>query len=104
MLILKGESGKGRIISEMLAKTNSICFTYSDYPVNCMTESYYVDSKNYSLDDLMLCITEHTETYPERYYDYFIIYTNNKEEELKDFIAWLKYVEYFSRNVLVTCR
>ena len=104
MLILKGDNGKGRIVTDLLVRTNSVCFTYGEYKVNSIDGSYFVDSKKYSLDDFMTCITEYTERYPERYYDYFVVYTNEKEENLKEFIAWLKYVEYFCRQIIVTCK
>ena len=89
MLIVKGKTRKSALAYIMLNETYSRCFVYNDSPV--INGAICLDSTEYSLEDFKECITEwHADdVYPDGYYDYLIIYTNQMEEELRDFIDWL---------------
>ena len=60
----------------------------------------------YTLDHLKLLVQEITEYQATKYqddYDYLIVYTNQKENDLKDFVDWLK-ITFTYRNIIVTCK
>lgn len=107
MQILKGNNGKSVTVHHILNSTHSTCVVY-DTGWTPSFECYFVDSK----EDTIKQLKEWIESYIKKlekatiHFDYFIIYTNNSEIELKEFIYWLddnkdrlKAVE-----VLVTCR
>ena len=102
MLILKGENGKSGVIDIILDSTISTCFVYYDYPLGAFKNSIWLDSRQYTLEHLKLCMTQEITKYKE-YYDYLIIYTNQKESDLKDFIDWLK-MTFTYRNIIVACK
>ena len=89
MLIVKGKNGKSVLVNVISDITHSICFEYHDYPV--FYNSYCVDSEEYYLSEFIECIEEEFNDLMEdgKHYDYLIIYTNKKEEELKELIDWL---------------
>lgn len=89
MLILKGNSGKSVLANIILSETYSRSFEYNDYPV--MHGSVCLDSTKHSLEDFKECIVEwhNNNVYPDEHLDYLIIYTNQSEESLTDFIDWL---------------
>ena len=103
MLILKGDCGKARAVDILLDKTDSICFVYHDYPL--IWNSICLNSLEYSLEDLKECIFDEFKASSNNY-DYMIIYTNKKEEDLKDFITWLNNTvwAYFCRDIIITCK
>ena len=102
MLILKGENGKSRVVDIILDSTISACFVYDDYPLVAFKNSIWLDSRQYSLEHLKLCMVQEITRYKE-YYDYLIVYTNQKERDLKDFIDWLK-MTFTHMNVIVACK
>ena len=77
MIILKGENGKSKIIDIILDLTISDCFVYNDYPIATFKDSIWLDSRQYSLEHLKLCMVQEITIYKD-YYDYLIIYTNEK--------------------------
>lgn len=89
MLIIKGNSDKNVLATIILSETYSRCFVYDDYPL--IYGSISLDSTKHSLEDFKECLTEfHTDNvYPDEHFDYLIIYTNQSEESLTDFIDWL---------------
>jgi hypothetical protein len=105
MLIVKGKTQKSVLANILLDKTNSVCFQYYDSPV--IWDSICVDSNEYSLCDFMECIAgEFQEVNDDNHYDYLIIYTNEYEEVLRDFIDWLdkSVCKYFCKDILVMCK
>ena len=106
MLILKGDLGKSRVIDILMDNTNSICFVYYGHPFSF--DAFYLDSREYSLEDFLECIfngMKHAVT-NDKYYDYLLIYTNQNEEDLQDIINWLDNYKYEipCRDVIVTCK
>lgn len=108
MLIIKGENQKSVLANILMNETNSICFEYYNSPV--VIHSVYVDSSKYSLENFIECVAEelkriNAHTY-NTHYDYLIIYTNKKEEDLKELIDWLKEHRWriFCRNILIMCK
>ena len=109
MLIIKGESRKSVLANILMDKTNSICFQYYDYPV--IFDSICVDSTEYSLENFFECIKEEFDGYSEydldtKHYTYLIIYTNEKEEDLKDIIEWINGYRWRipCNDILVMCK
>lgn len=106
MLILKGNAGKSRIIDILMSKTNSACFVYNDYPL--IYKSISVDSSQYSIDDFVECISDTMKDYivNDEHYQYLLIYTNQKEEDLR------KLTDYFDKykwmipfvDIIITCK
>lgn len=105
MLIVKGESGKSILANIILEHTDSKCFIYNDYPL--IYNSVCLDSTKYPLSDLKQCIKDchPDDMYSDDYYDYLIVYTNQKEEDLAEFIDWLHSQKHLFRykNALVMC-
>ena len=106
MLIVKGEVGKSVLAQILKNNTKSLCFEYHDYPVSY--DSYYVDSEVYSLYDFIEYMAEtFEELNADRvHYDYLIIYTNEKEKDLKVLIDWLNEHRWrvFCRGIIVMCK
>lgn len=106
MLILKGNSGKSRVINMLMNQTNSICFMYYDTP--CIWNSICIDNREASLEDFLKyisnAITE--EAVNDRHYDFLIIYTNEYEEDLKEILNWLdeRRWDISCRDIVVTCK
>ena len=105
MQILKGNIFKSVTVQNLLSTTKSYCMVYFD--VQLPFEAYYVNSKVATLEQLKYYLYEYL-IYkdPNISYDYFILYTHNTEEELKDIIEYIKKNEYkFNcRCFLITCR
>lgn len=99
MMILKGESGKSRVVDIILDGTNSVCFVYNDYSL--FENSIWLDSRMYILEHLKLCIVQEIVKYED--YDYLVIYTNQTESNLKDFIEWLR-MTFTYKKFIVTCK
>ena len=92
MQILKGNIYKSVTVQNLLSITKSYC---------------YVNSKVATLEQLKSYLYEHVNHKdPNIFYDYFILYTHNTEEELKDIIEYIKKNEYkFNcKCFLITCR
>ena len=106
MLIVKGDNQKSALANILMNKTKSICFQYYDMPV--IWNSICVDSKEYSLKEFIECISDEFEflKYDDTYYDYVIIYTNEKEEDLKELVNWLKNNKWKIRccDIMVMCK
>ena len=106
MLLIKGDKGKSSFINNVLG--NNLYFVYCDYPINI--DGYWVSSLNHSIDEfkdfIKAYVHEEDKTCKENLYDYLIIYTNESEENLKDFISWLKDNErwFLCRNTLIACK
>ena len=104
MQILKGV-GKSYTISYLLKYADCTFFEYTSCPI--FNEGYFIDSNEYSLHDLMDCIREDYEAvYEDGHLEYLIIYTNEKEEDLKQYIDYIKKNEslYDFTEILITCR
>lgn len=99
MMILKRESGKSRVVDIILDGTNSVCFVYNDYSL--FENSIWLDSRMYILEHLKLCIVQEIVKYED--YDYLVIYTNQTESNLKDFIEWLR-MTFTYKKFIVTCK
>lgn len=103
MQILKG-TGKSYTILHILNDTKCACVEYYDQPL--FDGSIFLDKRKYPLRTLMDCIREEYEdVFEDNHMEYLIIYTNEKEEDLKP------YIDYLNRNrslydfteILITC-
>lgn len=108
MLILKGEIGKSRVVENIINNTNACCFIYDKDFVWSIPNSYRIDSNECSLVSFIneLSFFIESDCKKDITYDYFIIYTNETEANLFDFIEWLKRNEkrFSSMCLLLTCR
>ena len=106
MLILKGDNGKSVLANIILEYTDSRCFIYNDYPL--IYNSVCLDSTKYPLSDLKQCIKDwHPDDMcSDDCYDYLIVYTNQKEEDLADFIDWLRknVHSFYCKDIIVMCK
>lgn len=106
MLIVKGKSQKSVLAQILVHHTQSICFEYYDYPI--MYFSICVDRNEHSLSEFIECIAENLKALnaDKRHYDYLIIYTNEKEEDLKELIDWLNDNRWrvFCKDIMVMCK
>lgn len=109
VFILKGNIGKSIIIEE-LNTIYSDCISYCDYTPYFSLPFTYINSLDYSLSDLFEAIKKYLIEYKQDSshflsYDYFFLYTNNTEEELKEIILWIKENAFIipHRNVIVCC-
>lgn len=106
MLILKGNEGKSRVADLILHNTNSVCIVYNDYPL--IFDSIGVDSTQYSLNDLIECISEEMKDaiINDRHYDYLIVYTNQNEGNLSGLINWLDKYKWKipCLGIILTCK
>ena len=102
MLIVKGRNGKSVLVQILADHTESICFEYHDYPV--MYGSYCIDSEIYSLSDFIDFIKEFDDD--KEHYDYLIIYTNEKEDSLKELIDFLNKhkLNISHKDIIVMCK
>lgn len=97
MLIVKGENAKSCLANTLMQNTKSICFQYYDAPV--VWNSFIVDNTIYSLDNFIKFIEGILKGVKTRY-DYLIIYTNEKERDLKKLFDWLN--DYVPKEPLLT--
>jgi len=105
MQILKGDRLKSVTVESILRSTNSYCYVY--YDTVLPFENYYVNSKYATLSQFQGYLQENIDNKnPKVRHDYFIIYTNNTEEELSELIQWLdgKESDFNCRCILVTCK
>lgn len=106
MLIVKGKNKKSILANILLNKTKSICFQYYNTPV--IFNSICVDNGEYSLGNFIECIAEELKKVnaDRTHYDYLIIYTNEKEEDLKELIDWLNGHKWriLCNDILVMCK
>lgn len=106
MLIIKGKNQKSVLVNILMDATKSLCFEYHDYPV--FYNSYCVDSEEYSLFEFIEFMAEtFKELNADRvHYDYLIVYTNKKEEDLKELVDWLDKHRWrvFCRDIIVMCK
>lgn len=106
MLILKGNVGKSRVIDILMSQTNSVCFVYNDYPL--INESICVDSTQYGIEGLIACVSHTMKDYivNDKHYNYLLIYTNQKEEDLQKLTDWIERYkwEFPVRGIIVTCK
>ena len=106
MLIVKGETQKSILANILMDNTKSICFQYYDMPV--IHDSICVDSNEYSLRDFIECIAKELlriNAY-KVHYDYLIVYTNEKEENINELVEWLNKHRWrvFCKDILVMCK
>lgn len=100
MLILKGDNGKSRVVETILKNTKSICFIYYDEQIPL--EGIWVDSSQYSIEELREGVVEYLEK-DNTHYEYVILYTNLPEEKI-NMIPWSKWIGWICKNVIVTCK
>ena len=104
MLILKGKTMKSDILNSIAQSRKCICFEYHDNPV-CF-ESFFVDSSKYTFDDLLNEIDFVFEkNFYDTYFDYLLIYTNEKEDDVKRHSKWLEDDRQVlrCREIIITC-
>lgn len=106
MLIVKGNCGKSRVVDIIASRTNSVCLVYGFYTF--IFGSFQIDSRHYSLDDFLKLISKTSQEAiaNDEFYDYLIIYTNEREEDLREIINWLednKWNMHF-RDIILTCK
>lgn len=105
--ILKGKSGKSRTVDDLLKNTESICYVYYDLSLPLYGYSKFVNSHKHSLNDLKEAIMlDNDKQNYDSFLDYFIIYTNNTENELQEFLQWLELFEHQinANTIIVTCK
>lgn len=108
VLVLKGNSGKSVVTGLIHNNTNNIYIEYYDRSV--MFDCWWLDNREYSLDNLRECIEETLEeernTNPDKIYDYLIVYTNEKEQDLEELIGWMKSYKSPAHccMALITCK
>jgi hypothetical protein len=105
MQILKGQILKSITVESILNSTNSYCVVYHE--IQLPFDNYYVNSKYATLKQLQGYLQEFKDNKnPNKQYDYFIVYTNNTEEELSELINWLnmKELDFNCRCILLTCK
>lgn len=106
MLILKGYGGKSTVTGIIMNATNSICFVYNEYPI--LFNSICVDSKEYSLENFLECISEELKEAidSDKHYDYLLIYTNQNEEDLQGIMDWVENDrrKIPCRDIILTCK
>lgn len=106
MLILKGDSMKSDVVYRIMGQEDSICFVYYDEPVICSSNSIFVNKNEYSLEDLFNEIDSMFEKdFYDEHFGYLIVYTNEKESNLKKYIDWMEEnrITFRCRNILITC-
>lgn len=107
MIILKGNKGKSKVINEL--NENSIYFEYCEYVVD-FKKGCWISSLNHLINEfkdfIKECLYEEDKSGKENFYNYLIIYINEKEEDLKDFIDWVEDNErwFLCGDVIVTCK
>ena len=107
MLILKGNSMKSEIVNSLMRDGSSICYAYDDMPVTYGEYAFFVDKKEYPLEDFFNEIySDFIDTYKDDYYKYLIIYTNEKEDTLKQYNDWIEENRIVFRccQILITCK
>ena len=106
MQILKGDVMKSVTVQHILENTHSECYVY--YNTELPFDHYYINSNYFTLEDLKDNINQYmmNQDMTDPRLDYFIIYTNNTEEELKDLLNWLdgKSNLMNASCILVTCK
>lgn len=106
MLILKGDKGKSKFLYNLMG--NNLCFEYCDYSVNL--GGYWLSSLHHTIEGfknyIEACLYKEDIHCMDNFCEYLIIYTNEKEEDLKDFISWLKDNErwFLCRDILIVCK
>ena len=105
MILLKANNGKSVVVNYLCKYTDSICFEYYNDSVIYDTESIYVNSDEYSLIDLKGAITEVMDE-NDYSYTYLIVYTNETEDKLEDFIRWLdeNKLLFHCMDIIVACK
>lgn len=105
MQLLKANNGKSRMADLIMNNTKSLCFVYCDYQPY-LSKYFYVNSSDYSFEDLKWCINEVTLPVIEESFDYFIVYTNKTENEMSAFVKWLDHNHYrfHCKEILVMCK
>lgn len=107
MLILKGNSMKSEIVNSLMRDGHSVCYAYDDTPVIYGEHAFFVDKRECPLwvffDRLY---SKFIDTYKDDYYKYLIIYTNEKEDTLKEYIDWIKEnrIAFRCCQILITCK
>ena len=102
MQILKGDNMKSITVEAVVNHTKSLCIHY--YNESYSHEWYNIIS-NFTTSNLK-SLKKYLKSIHLDFYNYFIIYTNEKEEDLLDLIEWLGYNEskLNCHCVLLTCR
>jgi hypothetical protein len=106
MQILKGSILKSVTVSKILESTKSYCIAYSEVVIPFLN-AYHTDSNKYTIQEFKSHIQQVVDCKSkDPQYDYFILYTNNTEEELQGIIEFLdgKELDFNCRCILVTCR
>lgn len=106
MLILKGVNGKGKVLNDLMAEHSCLCYSYGDDLMLSTADLFFYKKDGCTLNDLKDCIKHEMEDHPyEWFVDYFVIYTNEWEDDLYEFLEWLDCNELnWCRQVIVTCK
>lgn len=100
MLILKGKSGKSRIVDYLLRCPKNLCFVYNEYCPPSFEGAVWVDQLNYTFEEFKKCVDILLKERIDSVLD-IVIYTNLSE-------AFIKADPWFDQfkdksNVIVTC-
>ena len=104
MLILKGKAGKSVVLEHIYKNTNSLAFVYYEQPV--IDGALWVGMKSVQFDEFIRQIPKYLDkSNSNSRYDYLIIYTNEKEEEIRGkrrlIEEWEKSYEF---TVIIGCK
>ena len=107
MILIKAETGKSVII-ETIQKGGVPSLCYSYYEDILPISDCYLNSTEYSINELCDELEEFVSTYEwhKNGIRYFIIYTNEKENDLDSLFYWISKNEgrFDCYDVIVTCR
>lgn len=104
MLILKGENGKSRVLTDIAEYTDSCYWVYNNYELPVY--SYHINSYEISLSNLIEELEAYLNNNPNVPMEYFMLYTNKTEDELSKVIKWLEQNEkrFNCRYLILGCK
>lgn len=105
MLILKGKKQKTVVVNSIMESNDSILMYYNDYRIDFESEAaLWVNKSQCSIDEFFKEAENWMKNSGE--HKFFILYTNEKERDLKEWINWLYANERFlpCNQVILTCR
>jgi hypothetical protein len=104
LLLIKGEVGKSIVVESLLRDLNSIVYVYYEEPLPF--NNYFISSYIFSIDELVDSIKIDTLDEKNKWFKYFIVYTNKEECDIKPIIDLVK--DFESKGIcrigIITCR